>query len=287
MITVVFVKNPFEPTKDREVHTFLYKEGLTVADYVRQCGHELQMKDVVMAKNAHTFQGDKPVSDGDFIVFSPVVAKGGGKNPLLIVATVALAVISGGVGGLVATGHWGMAALAGASGWAAIGGYLAAAATMFIGGQLIQRAFGTVTPKIGTNRENPTYSWGDIQTTAGQNNPLPVTYGLVRSGGQTIGKYLYSGEDKQYLNWLVSAGRGEVEITDIRLNDNPVSNYKNVEVHIRKGTNDQDVIPNFNDTVSTKSLNYEVLENEYRTDIVTGNATQGIIVYVECSAGVY
>lgn len=287
MITVVFVKNPFEPTKDREIHTFLFQEGYTVADYVRQCGSELEMKDVVISKNAHTFNGDKEVHDGDFIVFSPVVAKSGGKNPLLIIATVALAVVSGGVGGLVATGHWGMAALTSATGWAAIGGYLASAAVMFIGGQLIQHAFGTATPKLGTNKENPTYSWGDIQTTQGQNNPIPLTYGLVRSGGQTIGKYLYSKDDKQYLNWLVSAGRGELEITDVRLNDNPVANYKDVEVTIRNGTNDQEVIPNFNDTISSKVLNYEILNDEWRTDIVTGNATEGIIFYVECSNGLY
>lgn len=287
MITVVFVKNPFEPTKDREIHTFLFQEGYTVADYVRQCGSELEMKDVVISKNAHTFNGDKEVQDGDFIVFSPVVAKSGGKNPLLIIATVALAVVSGGVGGLVATGHWGMAALTSATGWAAIGGYLASAAVMFIGGQLIQHAFGTATPKLGTNKENPTYSWGDIQTTQGQNNPIPITYGLVRSGGQTIGKYLYSKDDKQYLNWLVSAGRGELEITDVRLNDNPVANYKDVEVTIRNGTNDQEIIPNFNDTISSKVLNYEILKDEWRTDIVTGNATEGIIFYVECSNGLY
>ena len=89
MITVVFVKNPFEPTKNREIHTFLFQEGYTVADYVRQCSSELEMKDVVISKNAHTFNGDKEVQDGDFIVFSPIVAKSGGKNPLLIIATVA------------------------------------------------------------------------------------------------------------------------------------------------------------------------------------------------------
>ena len=185
---------------------------------------------MTISRNSYTINGDFLVHDGDFIVFAPVVGKGGGKNPLLIIATVALSVVSMGVGGMVA-GGW-----ATASGLAAIGGYMAAAAVMFIGGTLIQRAFGTAaTPSFDGASENPTYSWNGISTTSGQNNPIPITYGTVRSGGQTIGKYITNDGDKQYLNWLVAAGYGPLEIYDIQLNDNPVENYKDVSVEIRNG----------------------------------------------------
>lgn len=288
MITVIFVKNPFEPQKNREIHQLPYVAGAPVSHYVQKCTDMLSLSDMVISRNSYTINGDQAVQDRDFIVFSPVVGKGHGKNPLLIIATVALSVVSMGVGGLVASGTWGGAALASATGFAAIGGYLAAAAVMFIGGTLIQRAFGTANTRgYQDNSENPTYSWSGIQTTSGQNNPIPITYGTVRSGGQTIGKYITSDADKQYLNWLVAAGYGPLKIYDVQLNDNPIENYKNVRLDTRSGLNDQDIIPNFNDTVSTKSLGYELLESEWRTDLVTGNATQGLIIYVECSNGLY
>lgn len=183
MITVVFVKNPFEPQFNREVYRLEYEKGKTIHEYVKECTATLKLPDMTISRNSYTINGDFLVHDGDFIVFAPVVGKGGGKNPLLIIATVALSVVSMGVGGMVA-GGW-----ATASGLAAIGGYMAAAAVMFIGGTLIQRAFGTAaTPSFDGASENPTYSWNGISTTSGQNNPIPITYGTVRSGGQTIGK---------------------------------------------------------------------------------------------------
>lgn len=282
MITVVFVKNPFEPQFNREVYWLEYKKGKTIHEYVKECAATLKLSDMTISRNSYTINGDFLVHDGDFIVFAPVVGKGGRKNPLLIIATVALSVVSMGIGGMVAGGS-----LATATGWAAIGGYMAAAAVMFIGGTLIQRAFGTATPSFDGTSENPTYSWNGISTTSGQNNPIPITYGTVRSGGQTIGKYITNDGDKQYLNWLVAAGYGPLEIYDIQLNDNPVENYKDVSVEIRSGEYNQSVIPNFNDTISTKNLGYEILEDEWRTDIATGTATQGIIIYVECSNGLY
>ena len=282
MITVVFVKNPFEPQFNREVYRLEYEKGKTIHEYIKECTATLKLPDMTISRNSYTINGDFLVHDGDFIVFAPVVGKGGGKNPLLIIATVALSVVSMGVGGMVAGGS-----LATATGWAAIGGYMAAAAVMFIGGTLIQRAFGTATPSFDGTSENPTYSWNGISTTSGQNNPIPITYGTVRSGGQTIGKYITNDGDKQYLNWLVAAGYGPLEIYDIQLNDNPVENYKDVSVEIRSGEYNQSVIPNFNDTISTKNLGYEILEDEWRTDIATGTATQGIIIYVECSNGLY
>ena len=59
-----------------------------------------------------------------------------------------------------------------------------------------------------------------------------------------------------------------------------------MKLDIRPGINDQAIIDNFNDIRSTKSLGYE-LESEWRQDIVTGSATQGIIIDIEFSQGLY
>ena len=292
MVTVVIVKNAFDPANGREVHKIKYQKNASASEYSKSFinifseTEPVEGDDYTIAVNSYVKPGNTIIQDGDFIVLSPVVAKGGGKNPFVIVAAIALSVVSMGIGANVA-GLGFTGSLAHAVGWASIGGYLAAAVTMYVGGIFIQRAFGTVADTNDATTTNPTYNWGDITTTTGQNNPIPIFYGTAKTGGQTIGKYLTSVDDKQYLNWLLAVGEGPLNISDIRINDNPIASYDNVQVEIRQGTYDQDPISNFNDTVSTKELGYEIIENQYRKDIVSGNANEGIIVYAECSNGLY
>lgn len=65
------------------------------------------------------------------------------------------------------------------------------------------------------------------------------------------------------------------KIEDIRINSNPISNYKDVQVDIRLGTNDQTVIPNFNDNFADQSLNYE-LKSDWSVQQVQGDACDAI-----------
>lgn len=279
MVTIVIVRNPFEPWNGREVQKIEYKGsvGMLLALYSIN-GAELQA-----TINGYCTANTTQVNDGDFVVIFPVVEKGGGKSILGVIAAVALSVVAMGAGAAVA----GVSSLGAATGMAAVGGYLTAAAIMFIGSSLVGRFMGT---KVDTGKysieNNPTYSWGDVQTMEGQNNAISVTYGKVMSAGQTIGKYVNVIDNKEYLNWLVSAGEGPLVISNIKLNDNDVGYYEGVQVDVRAGTNDQEVIDNFNDTYFTKELGYQLLETE-RIDTAQGNATEGLIVKVEFSQGLY
>lgn len=280
MVTIVIVKNPFEPWNGREVQRIEYSGslGILLALYSKS-GAELQG-----TINGYLACNEAQIKDGDFVVIFPVVEKGGGKSILGVIAAVALSVVSMGAGAAVA----GVSSLGAATGLAAVGGYLTAAAIMFIGSSLIGRFMGA---KADTGRydyeNNPTYTWGDVQTMEGQNNAISVTYGKVRSAGQSIGKYVSVIDNKEYLNWLVSAGEGPLEISEITLNDNDVSYFQGVNVEVRNGTNDQEVISNFNDTFFTKSMGYQLLDGTDRIDTAQGNATQGLIVKVEFSQGLY
>ena len=287
-IRVVIVRNPFQPDENREVHLLAPDEYKTLQDcisayeaiYAGSDGFRVTVNSYVVEDFSSA------VKAGDFIVMSPVVGKGG-KSVLGLIAAVALSVVSFGVGGLAAGGSfWG--GLAAASGWAAVGGYLAAAAVMFLGGSLVSKMFaGKVdVGKYNTEGSEATYSWNGIQTMEGQNNPEQLTYGKVKSGGQSIAKFVDNDNNDQYLNWLIAAGSGPLEITEVKLNDNDIGNYEGVKLDIRPGINDQAIIDNFNDIRSTKSLGYE-LEGEWRQDVVTGSATQGIIIDIEFSQGLY
>ena len=283
MITLVIVKNPFSPQDGREVK---YIEATSLAELKE----EYKMPGVYLLStvNGYSIEGDKELSDGDFVVLYPAIEKGGkgGKGILGILAAVVLSVVSFGVGGLVATGVWG--SFAGASAMAAMGGYLAAAAIMFLGSSLIARMNGQNVDTGSYGNNDPTYSWGAVQTMEGQNNSVALTYGLVKSGGQTIGKYTMASGDDDYLYWLVAAGEGEVEITDIKLNDNPIGLYKDVEYQTRRGTNNQSVITFFGDTHFTQTLSYnmETLNTWYES-AAQGTATEGLIVKIECPNGLF
>ena len=283
MITLVTVKNPFSPRDGREVKQIEYTGSL--ADLLKE--NEMPNVDLRATVNGYSVADDYVIKDKDFVVLYPAIEKGGGKGKSIlgIIAAVVLSVVAMGVGGMAATGVWG--SFAGASAMAATGGYLIAAAIMFLGSVLIGRMTGQ---KIDTGNagygSEATYSWGGVKTLEGQNNPVALTYGIVKSGGQTIGKYTMASGSDEYLYWLVSAGEGEVEITDIKLNDNSIELYQDVSYEIRNGTNDQKIINYFGDTHFTLPLSYnmETLNTWYSSE-AQGNATQGLIIKIECPNG--
>ena len=287
MITLVIVKNPFKPQDGREVKRFEY-DG-TLQDLLKE--HEIANTDLHTTVNGFEVKEIYEVKDGDFIVICPAIEKGGGKSGgksiLGIVAAVALSVVAFGVGGIFANvAHPGMWA-AGMGSWT-IGSYIAAAGVMFLGSSLMGRFMGGNVDlgsyDTGNQNEESTYSWNGVQTMEGQNNAIPITYGKVKSGGQTIGKFVSIADNKEYLNWLVSAGEGELTITDVRLNDNPISNYSGVSLELRSGTNNQSVISNFNDTFFTKSV-YRKLSSSWAQEESQGSATNGLIVDISFPGG--
>ena len=283
MVTLVIVKNPFSPQDGREVK-YIEPQG-TVADLLEE--YSMPGVDLQATVNGYSCD-DKKLNDEDFVVIYPVVEKGGksgGKSILGIVAAIALSVVSFGVGGLASgAGMWG----AGMGAWTTMG-YIAAAAVMFIGSSLMGRFMGQSVDLGSYDANNePTYSWGGVTTMEGQNNAISLTYGKVKSGGQTIGKFVSSENDDEYLNWLVACGEGELTITDIKLNDNPITNYADVSCEIRSGTNDQSVVPYFNDTYFTKNLSYHMTTaGTWYTDTAQGTATDGLIFKIELPNGLF
>ena len=287
MITLVTVKNPFKPQDGREVRRIDYTGSLQ--ELFKE--NSITETDIHVTVNGYDVDNDYDLKDGDFVVICPAVekggGKGGGKSILGIVAAIALSVVAFGVGGVFANvsnpGMW----AAGMGAWTT-GSYIAAAAVMFLGSSLMGRFMGTKTDMgkydTGNQSEESTYSWGGVRTMEGQNNAIPLTYGKVKSGGQTIGKFVSVADNKEYLNWLVCAGEGELSISDIKLNDNPIGNYTGVSVELRSGTNNQSVISNFNDTYFTKTVNYK-LGSSWTTDTSQGTQTDGLIVDINFPGG--
>jgi len=92
------------------------------------------------------------------------------------------------------------------------------------------------------------YSWNP-QTTQQQGGAIPRPYGCNKPFGNVVNWNIETVNDKQYLNVLLCLGEGPVSrLYNYKLNDQPLENYRGVEIHARLGYLDQTPIPNFNDT---------------------------------------
>lgn len=264
MVNVIVVNNPFKP-EQRDTKYLPFKQGKPISYYFSTPG------EWVYSVNGHEAAPDTVVSDEDYIVIMPRVE---GKF-FGVLLSIGMAVFTGGI----ASGAiFGIQSLI----WRSV----IAMAVGMIGNAIVSKL---TAPKVdrSNSEQSNTYGWGGTETVTGQGYPLAVTYGRMKSAGLLLSRHVISDGEKQYLNLLYCAGEGELsKIEDIRINANPISNYKDVQVDIRKGTNDQTVIPNFNDNFADQSLNYELTES-WNTQQVQGDACDAIELTVGFPNGLY
>lgn len=264
MVNVIIVNNPFKP-EQRDTKYLPFKQGKSISYYFSAPG------EWAYSVNGHEAAPDTVVNDEDYIVVMPRVE---GKF-FGVLLSIGLAVFTGGI----ASGAiFGIQSLI----WRSV----IAMAVGMIGNAIVSKLTAPKVDRSNSERSN-TYGWGGTETVTGQGYPLAVTYGRMKSAGLLLSRHVISDGEKQYLNLLYCAGEGELsKIEDIRINANPISNYKDVQVDIRKGTNDQTVIPNFNDNFADQSLNYELTES-WNTQQVQGDACDAIELTVGFPNGLY
>lgn len=264
MVNVIIVKNPFKP-EQHETQYMPFKKGKPVSHYHKVPG------EWVYSINGHEVTLDTLVNDEDYIVAMPKIE---GKF-FGVLLSIGMAVFTGGIASGDIFGNQSLI-------WRTV---LSMAIGM-IGNAVISKL---TAPKVdrSNSEQSTTYGWGGTKTVTGQGYPLAVTYGRMKSAGMLLSRHVISDGEKQYLNLLYCAGEGELsKIEDIRINSNPISNYKDVQVDIRLGTNDQTVIPNFNDNFADQGLNYE-LKSEWSVQQVQGDACDAIELTIGFPNGLY
>ena len=264
MVNVIIVNNPFKP-EQRDTKYLPFKRGKSISYYFSAPG------EWAYSVNGHEAAPDTVVNDEDYIVIMPRV-EGKFFGVLLSIGMAAF------TGGIASGAIFGIKSLI----WRSV----IAMAVGMIGNAIVSKL---TAPKVdrSNSEQSNTYGWGGTETVTGQGYPLAVTYGRMKSAGLLLSRHVISDGEKQYLNLLYCAGEGELsKIEDIRINANPISNYKNVQVDVRKGTNDQTIIPNFNDNFADQSLNYELTES-WNTQQVQGDACDAIELTVGFPNGLY
>lgn len=266
MINLIVIRNPFDPTKKENTLT-AYKTGQPISFYFNEQG------DWQYSINGIPSKPTEIVPDECYIVVMPVVE----KKIFGLILTIGLSVVTGGIAGGTILGAIGNAF------WRSV----IAMTIGVIGGTVISKLTAVKPDKSNGTEQANTYGWGGARTLTGQGFPLATTYGRMKSAGILLSRHVISDGEKQYLNLLYCAGEGELTTIDnIRINENPIENYKDVSVDIRLGTNDQTVIPNFNDNYADQPLNYELTEN-WSSHQVQGNTCEAIELTVSFPNGLY
>jgi predicted phage tail protein len=237
-IKVIEILNPFDPN-DHQSRFAEYRAGMKVGELVSPLMNpDVTVVSVSGAIIPHEQWSSHEIQAHDTVVIC-VVPAGGGKDSSTkqILRLVAIIVIS------IYAPAWGTA-LAGGAGTAA-NIYTAA---IIIGASLIITAL-TPKPKFNTGgsmESSPTYGIDGAKNTSEEGVPVPVCFGPYRTAGNLVAIHVENLSRYQALYMLVDAGEGPIAgITDILINDQPLANYRDVEVEIRTGTYNQIPIPWF------------------------------------------
>ena len=264
MIRLVIARNPFDLTTRQET-LVPFVEGKKLNQYFTEPGNW------VYSINGELVDDTASPTDEAYVVVIPKVE----KQVLGILLSIGLSIATAGI----ASG-----AIFGIT--SVLGRTLAAMAIGMIGNTIISKLTAPKTDSSNTE-QSATYGWQGSQTIVGQGHPLAITYGKCKSAGMLISRHVISDGSKQYLNLLYCAGEGPIDsISNIKLNGNPVGNYKDVQVDIRLGTNDQTVIPNFNDNYADQPLTYE-LTNDWSIHQTQGNLSTALEVTLSLPNGLY
>ncbi|MBV5334712.1 MAG: hypothetical protein JZU49_02780 [Sulfuricurvum sp.] len=282
MAILTTVNNPFDPFICREVKEIEVGKPI----YASIDGFYCHFDVVVSLNGMITYDYEYIIKEDDHIGFVAVVnGGGGGRKVLMAVAMVALTVVSYGAGSAYGAS---MGSALGVS--TAAGTAIVQAGVMIAGGMLINAllppSFASVGAVDGT-ASSPTYGWDNAKNQMNEGTPLPIVYGKTKVVPPIISMYVESKDNKQYLNVLYALNDGEItSVSNIMINDNPISFYNSVSYSIRLGTNDQTLIPSFDNTRVDTQVNTKLLMTETvrRTSY---NSVSGLTIIISAPSGIY
>ncbi len=286
MIDLIEVKNPFTPTVGRVIHRLEWHEGMMLSDALVLAGisplrHACVIDGLAIPEE---MLAGFPVADGATVICMASVA---GGNFAKTFAEIAVLVVASVVTyGLASAGAFG--ALFASAGLGNLSGLTVSliSSGIALGGNLLVNAF--LSPSGGGGADSASFDPTGPKTVASGGTPIPKGYGTFRSGGNIIASYVTAEGSDNYINVLVCYGWGPaVSISDIRINNNDIADYKSVIYQTRLGTNDQTPIPYFNNIVNGYPQAVRCNAGDPVIIQGTGHATQGLEVVIQFPDGVF
>ena len=275
----IFRENPFALAGNYTV--IEYKEGASVQEIVDfaccenrwlvnyivvQVGEDLVPREkwhlVKLKKNA-------PIK----ILVVPQGGGGGGKNLLRTIAMIAV---------VVAAAYY-APTLAASMGVTSAGGVAAVSAGLALVGTLAVTALFPppkldVSPLSSSLSAERVFGFSQTKNTTKQYSSVPRVYGRVKSVPNYGAKpFIESDGDQQYIYLLFDFGYGPLNLTDLKIGENSVNNYEEVDYVIHPAFVAGDPLEIYNKDVEQEGYSLKLDNTIYRTVTTTLNTDQAVI----------
>ena len=277
MAIITHVKNPFDPINSRVLE--LRDGGLPLFRYFGAISDEYEVIASVNGRSTEDFE--YIVAQNDSVAFV-AIPRGGDDNGKTILRIVAMAVVSY-YAGPAAGAIFGEGTTAAA---------IAAGVFVAVGGMVVNALIPLPNPDFNNPSgqgyaQSSTYGWGESYNALEEGGTIPLVYGTARIVPPVISQYVETVGNKQYLNILYAVNDGEVtSISDIEINNNPVSFYSGIQIDTRLGTNTQTVIGNFDNTRVDVGVSAK-LGTPYTTRQTSSNVVDQLDVIISAPNGLY
>ena len=233
--TVVMLRNPFRPDRDREV--IAVAEPVSIRAWL--CGQGIGEFEcpTICLRNAEPVLrerwNDTLIADGDLVAFVPLPqGGGGGKNPLRTILLLAVLVAAIYFAPMLAPS---LVSSLGVSSTVALG--LAQAGIAIVGATLVNVLIPPPKPSLSgfgsAPAPSPTYSLQAQGNHARLAQPIPVIYGRHRVFPDLAATpWVEYSDNEQYLHQLHCIGQGEYDLEQVRIEDTPIASFGEVETEI-------------------------------------------------------
>lgn len=284
MALLTVINNPFNPND--KIVSQIYA-GTPIFHYLNN--QEEYIEYVVSLNGIITEDYEYILKSDDHIAIVAIPkGGGGGKNPLRLVAMLAVSIFAAPLAGSILGASASTVAFGSITYGTILGG-----AIQLVGGMLVNALLPAQTPSVSDNNNlesvSPTYAFSGSSNAREVGTTLPIMLGQARVTPPIIGSYLSLEEGKQYLNVLMAVNDGQVDsISDIQINGQSIENFNDVSYETRLGTNDQSTIGNFRNTETTVSLQRNLNEQNLETTYTTlSNTIDELEVVVMLPRGLY
>jgi len=178
----------------------------------------------------------RKVCHGDVVAFVVLPHGGNGKNPMMTVAMIGMAMIAPGISNAI----YAAVSAGGAGAWLTVAQHqLFTGLVAMAGNSIISAAFAgqpsQPSPQVASNlaAASPTYNLSAQGNLARIDAAIPVQYGRMMAFPDFAAQpYSEFAGNEQYLYELLCLGQGEYEIESIRIDDTPISSFVEIEYEI-------------------------------------------------------
>lgn len=172
-------------------------------------------------------------------------------------------------------------------GWIAFPGnpYSFAALQWALAGFAIGSYIGTLLtprPSIGKGDKSlTTYGWQGVQNEYRTGTPIPIACGHVKNAPVRVGMFIRRefGKERLYMLFLLSIGPISA-VTDVKINNQPYTNFDNVTVEVRLGVPGQTYLNGFSSSPTTNPMSVELTTSPFTYTTVSAVDTIEVLITI-------